>query len=204
MGGCTNPVSAKMLCKKHYERVRRTGSVDGKGQGEAPLAERLLRRVEVDPVSGCWLWTGAKDSNGYGRIQTAIGTQLVHRVAFMLWVGDLGDDPVDHGCHDPLVCTVWADCPHHACVNPDHLVRSSAAHNGSAERSRVSAVSKSRTPEQRAAIARKMWETRRARYSAQEIAEQTRKGGRVASPAKAEAAARRERAKRQRRLLDGA
>lgn len=157
----------------HYTRVARTGSVHGKNQGEAPPPERLLRQVTIDPVSGCWLWTGAKDLNGYGRMRFYGRTILVHRFAFELWNGPLDGAQVDHRCHDPLLCTVpFADCPHHACVCPDHLAASTNAENSSPGRSRSAERNRRRDPEAHAEAARRGWEKRRARFTADEISAQ--------------------------------
>jgi len=61
-------------------------------------------------VGGCWLWRGARASDGYGRFKYAGRTQLAHRVAYELFVG-----PIPRGlciCHK---------CDVVACVNPEHL-----------------------------------------------------------------------------------
>jgi hypothetical protein len=91
-----------------------------------PPAQRLLERVEIDPESGCWLWTGSLTPQGYGNL--GIGypsegthrTEVAHRVAWSLLVG-----PIPPGCHVHHRCAV------RRCVNPDHLeVLSAAEHIG--------------------------------------------------------------------------
>lgn len=77
------------------------------------LADRLWSKVTIGHADECWPWTGAKDKNGYGRIQVMTngkwGTQLAHRVAYKLTKGDL---PADLGlCHR---------CDNPPCCNPDH------------------------------------------------------------------------------------
>lgn len=77
------------------------------------LLERLLKRTEQD--GDCWSWTGAKCSEGYGRIQVEMGRRqgrigITHRVAYELLVG-----AIPAGAHlDHL-------CRNRACVNPEHL-----------------------------------------------------------------------------------
>ena len=90
-----------------------------------PLRERLWLRITVDEHTGCWLWTGAKNKAGYGRVAMPTGTQggrteLVHRVTYTEYVGPIPEGLVlDHTCHDPEVCI--DPCPHTACCNPEHL-----------------------------------------------------------------------------------
>lgn len=66
--------------------------------------------AKVDKSGECWLWTGARDWNGYG--QTAIGhvNLRAHRVAYELERGPIPDGlTLDHLCRNP------------PCVNPSHL-----------------------------------------------------------------------------------
>lgn len=71
---------------------------------------RLLSRVEVDPATGCWLWTGGATPKGYGRFRVGGRLYYPHRLTFVHFVGELGDDEqVDHLCGEERCC------------NPDHL-----------------------------------------------------------------------------------
>lgn len=74
------------------------------------LAERLERRSEYDPNSGCVLWSGYGTKQGYGVISIDGKTQLTHRVSFELNKGPIPDGLlVLHSCDTP------------ACINPSHL-----------------------------------------------------------------------------------
>jgi len=83
----------------------------------ASVEDRLLGNRKIDPVTGCWLWTGAKTGRGgYGYYVTggrkARKAVLVPRAAASVWLGlDLsGSLPhVLHRCDTP------------ACFNPRHL-----------------------------------------------------------------------------------
>lgn len=75
------------------------------GEGQ-PLAERFWAKVQKssDP-DGCWLWTGATYSNGYGHIGEggqSHRTLSAHRVAWWLATGiwPKTDETVCHDCPD--------------------------------------------------------------------------------------------------------
>lgn len=100
------------------------------------IRERLLTRSErVD--SGCLLWTGRTDKDGYGRITHGVTAggfprpALVHRLAYETFVGPL--DPsltIDHTCHNAaLDCSDGRDCWHRRCIEPTHLEQVSAMEN---------------------------------------------------------------------------
>lgn len=75
-----------------------------------PLEERLARYSEINLVTSCIEWTGAKNKAGYGQIKVA-GKQLgAHVVAYEVWVG-----PVEDGM------TIDHTCLNIACINVEHL-----------------------------------------------------------------------------------
>lgn len=93
--------------------------------------ERFLSKYEPTP-SGCRVWTGEKNSNGYGRFpiyrQGRRVRLLSHRVAFAL-KNELRDDQVlRHSCDNP------------PCGAPEHLRPGTQADNmrDALERGRVS------------------------------------------------------------------
>lgn len=92
---------------------RRLGGFSARGRG--PYQKPYTHYITF-AASGCWLWTGAKDPEGYGRYR--IGKKIggtgatigAHRFVFERFRG-----PIPSGlCIDHL-CRVTS------CVNPDHL-----------------------------------------------------------------------------------
>jgi len=74
------------------------------------LVERFEQKYEHEPMSGCWIWIGARIPEGYGHFNLFGRAQGAHRVSYFLYRGSLGaHDVIDHLCRNP------------SCVNPDHL-----------------------------------------------------------------------------------
>ena len=82
--------------------------------------EHFFARIDVDPSSGCWVWTGEKGAGGYGvyRIERKNRARkyLAHRVSMALHLGQMPVDAVvDHD-------VPGVGCFNRLCVNPEHLV----------------------------------------------------------------------------------
>ena len=82
-----------------------------RGPRPKPAWDRIAPRLARNE-SGCWVWTGASMSNGYGVVQLANPRRvgLVHRVVYEHHRGLIPAGlEIDHVCRVRL------------CANPDHL-----------------------------------------------------------------------------------
>lgn len=81
-----------------------------------PAETRFFAQVDrepTDPVAkakGCWLWTGAKDKNGYGRIR--VNGRQMHAHVFSWEIRYCPMPPGKWGLHT---------CDNPSCVNPEHV-----------------------------------------------------------------------------------
>jgi hypothetical protein len=80
----------------------------GRKQNTIEKIESLY--VLPEPMSGCWLWTGAITQDGYGRGRLNFYQFSAHRLFFEHY-----KHPIPHGMQlDHL-------CRNRSCVNPSHL-----------------------------------------------------------------------------------
>ena len=85
------------------------------------IGDRFFAKLRRDPLTGCWLWTGARTAFGHGVIgrgRRGDGLVRAHRLAWELVFG-----PVPEG---KLVCH---RCDNPPCCNPGHLFVGTAADN---------------------------------------------------------------------------
>lgn len=110
--GCFDVVEGYSLCKFH-NRLRRQGKplVERRPPGRQEYDRwRFLRMVTPEPNTGCWLWAGLLNADGYGWFRLRGRAVGAHRAAFEFHVGAIPADMV-----------VMHRCDVRWCVNPDHL-----------------------------------------------------------------------------------
>ena len=83
-----------------------------KSRDYPPLLDRFMAKVSPEPNSGCWLWDGSLNRNGYGQFRQGGGKELTtaQRAAYQLLIGQI-----------PTGIQVLHKCDVPCCVNPQHL-----------------------------------------------------------------------------------
>lgn len=98
-------------CRGEYLGIRISAFCSRKCSGlnqRKPLAERFWAKVAR--TDSCWLWTGGKNSGGYGIVHANGCSRTAHRVSWELENGPLASTVcVLHRCDTPL------------CVRTSHL-----------------------------------------------------------------------------------
>lgn len=116
--GCISVAHAKGMCRAHYMRMWRHGSFDLPVRQKETIADRIAGYVARDPISGCWLWTAAVSTTGYGVLGVNGVRQYAHRLSYEAHVGPIAEGlTIDHLCRT------------RRCVNPEHLEPVTMAEN---------------------------------------------------------------------------
>ena len=108
--GCaTVGQTRRSMCRVHYNHWRRSASPEER-RTRTPQ-ELFASKTVRDERTGCLMWTGALDPNGYGRVGVERHTQFAHRVS-LAWKLGRALLPGMDACHT---------CDTPGCVEPEHL-----------------------------------------------------------------------------------
>jgi len=109
LASCSRPATRRGYCNSCCSRLVRQGKLPLIRPQKLPLKERLMAKAD-QVEGGCWLWAGAKNSEGYGQIKLNRTTLYAHRVSYEAYIS-----PIPEGLHLDHICR------HRACINPRHL-----------------------------------------------------------------------------------
>ena len=72
--------------------------------------QKFTNKIHPEPNTGCWLWAGATNRDGYGIAHRRRQTRMAHSLSYEFACG-----PVPDGLELDHLCRV------RCCVNPNHL-----------------------------------------------------------------------------------
>lgn len=113
--GCEKPRRHRdtEMCDQHHRRFLQFGDAEAtplRIRDTGTLEERFHKKYKIDENTGCWLWQGSCQGDGYGNIQNGKQNLLAHRVSYELFYKDLTPE-----------LKVLHTCDVRTCVNPKHL-----------------------------------------------------------------------------------
>jgi hypothetical protein len=107
--GCSEKHLAKGYCRVHYSRLYKNGRLHTVVMRGASVIDRIKAKIVIE--DGCWIFTGALTSNGYGHVREGRKMRIAHVVTYEDKYGSVPDGlELDH-----------FKCKKRACCNLDHV-----------------------------------------------------------------------------------
>lgn len=95
-------------CNKEFIPTGKNHKNCTKKCAEVPVIDRFLNKTKI--IGDCLVWTGARDTSGYGNFRYLRKTIKANRMSFVLFRDEI-----------PYGLMVLHKCDNPPCVNPDHL-----------------------------------------------------------------------------------
>ena len=114
----------KLYCRKHYERLKRTGDptmmLNAAGLSLKQHIIKNIKKVKCPNLESikfhnekdlyCWEWQKGRDREAYGSIKRDRKTYRTHRKSYEVFIGEIPKGiQVNHKCDNKICC------------NPNHL-----------------------------------------------------------------------------------
>jgi HNH endonuclease len=111
-------IQTKITRKSGAPRFKKQEHISDEDYRKLRFYEDIDAKVAIVPETGCWLWTGGWNNQGYGVLGSRNKKYLSHRVSYECRFGAIPDGlNVLHKCDTPTCC------------NPDHLFLGTHAEN---------------------------------------------------------------------------
>ena len=167
---CTNKVTVKGWCNKHYQRYKTHGDpefikIREKNMSDEELLKWIRSKPQLkrNPETRCKEWQRQKDKDGYGMIRYKGKMTKTHRLVWYLVKGNWPKGMLLHSCDHP------------SCINLKHLREGSAQDNvddmfskGREMKAKGERVGSAKLTEKQVIAIRKLYKT--GRYSQKELA----------------------------------
>ncbi len=102
-----NYTSKCFICSRiNNEKIRRKKGIPKR----LTYKNRFYSMALLPNENGCMIWIGLKDKHGYGLVMGRVKYTFAHRVAYMIFKGNI---PANMG--------ILHSCDNTSCVNPSHL-----------------------------------------------------------------------------------